>query len=118
MGIEVKGTNCKLWVKEHDGQNGPWRSYTIGVSKKDMDGNWAKAYQEASFTKNVEGVDKVPNGTVFDFEGWMSVRVGRDRDGKVVNRPIVMVNKAKFEYNEDFDAGDSYEQLEEDVPFN
>ena len=47
----------------------------------------------------------------------MSVRVGRDRDGKVVNRPIVMVNKAKFEYNEDFDAGDSYEQLEEDVPF-
>lgn len=121
MSIDVKGTNCKLWIKEHDGKDGnKWRTYSIGVSRKDMNGNYINAYQDVMFTRNAGFDEKIPNGTVFDFEGWMSVKTRKDRDGKERNYPIITINKAKFEYDPQAEREsyrDSFETLSEDIPF-
>lgn len=121
MSIDVTGKNCKLWINEHKKQNGDvWHTYTIGVSKKDQNGQYVNAYQDVQFTKNVDPT-RIPNGTTFDFEGWLSVKVYRDKDGKEVRRPIIMINKANFQYDPKAAAEsyqDSFEGLDEDVPFN
>ena len=117
MSINVDGKNCKLWISEHQKQNGDkWFSYSIGVSKKDMTGNWSRAYQDVQFTKNADP-SGVPNGTIFDFKGWMSVRTYKDKDGKEVNKPIIVINEASFDYNPVVDQMDSFEALDENVPF-
>ena len=125
MSIDVTGKNCKLWIPDHKREDGSvWHTYTVGVSKKDMDGHWVNAYQDILFTKNAGFSDDIPNGTVFDFEGWMSVKTYKDRDGKEVRRPVIMVNKANFEYDRGQARADSYEQLDgfeqasDDIPFN
>ena len=121
MSIDINGKNCKLWVNEHKKQNGDlWFTYTVGVSRKDQNGQYVNAYQDVQFTKNADPAG-IPNGTTFDFEGWLSVKVYRDKDGKEVRRPIIMINRASFNYSPEA-AGESYadsfEALAEDVPFN
>lgn len=121
MGVDVKGTNCKLWIKEHEGKDGnKWNSYSISVSRKDMNGSYVTAYQDVTFTRNAGLTEDIPNGTVFDFEGWMSTRTRKDREGKERNYPVITINKARFEYDPEASResyNDSFEQLDEDVPF-
>lgn len=119
MSVEVRGNNCKLWIKEREGRDGDkWYSYSIGVSKKDMNGSYINAYQDVAFTRNAGLTSDIKNGTTFDFEGWMSVKVFKDREGKEVRRPIIMINKANFKYDRSEVQSDSFEALDEDVPFN
>ena len=121
FGINVKGEDCKLWVNEHKKQNGDvWYSYTTTVSKKDMTGNWVRSYQDITFTKNADPTG-IPNGTEFDFEGWLSPRPYKTRDGKEATKTVIVINKASFKYNPQAAAesyNDSFEGLDEDVPFN
>ena len=120
MSIDVTGKNCKLWIKEHEGRdNRKWNSYSIGVSKKDMSGTYINAYQDVTFTRNVD-VSNIPNGTLFDFEGWMSAKTRKDKDGNSRNYPVITINKANFRYDPKASAEsyqDSFESLEEDIPF-
>lgn len=118
MSIDVKGSNCKLWFNERESKDGgTWKTYTVSVSKRDKTGNWVRAYQDVMFTRDVDASD-VPNGSTFDFEGWMSVKSYRDRDGKEVCRPVLMINKAIFPDMQHSDGpADSFEQVDEDVPF-
>ena len=99
MGVDVKGTNCKLWIKEHEGKDGnKWNSYSISVSRKDMNGSYVTAYQDVTFTRNA----------------------GKDKEGKERNYPVITINKARFEYDPEASResyNDSFEQLDEDVPF-
>ena len=120
MSVDVKGTNCKLWIKAHEGKNGnKWNTYTVGVSSKDMDGQYINAYQDVKFTRSSGFDETIANGTIFDFEGWMSAKTRKDKDGKSTNYPIIVINKAVFKNNPNakFDSGDSFEQLDEDCPF-
>ena len=97
MSINVKGENCKLWINERNGKNGKFKSYSIGVSRKDMNtGEWIRGYQDVTFTKNVD-VNGIENGTTFDFEGWMSTRTAKDSEGKSYQKPVIMINKASFQ---------------------
>lgn len=121
MSIEVKGKNCKLWIKEHEGKDGnKWNTYSIGVSRKDLNGSYVNAYQDVTFTRNAGLTSDIPNGTLFDFEGWMSVKTRKDRDGNSRNYPVITVNKANFQYDPQAAAEsyqDSFEQLDSDIPF-
>lgn len=114
MGIDVKGKNCKLWIKEREGRNGAWKTYSVSVSRKDQSGQYINSYQDVSFTKNVD-VSDIPNGTVFDFEGWLTPKTFKDRDGNEVRRTIIMINKASFELSDGY--GDSFAEAEGDIPF-
>ena len=119
--IDVSGKNCKLWIKEHEKQDGSkWCTYTIGVSRKDANGTYTNAYQDVTFTRNAGITSDVPNGVLFDLEGWMSVRSRRDREGNSRNYPVITINRADFHYDPTPANGnyeDSFEALEEDVPF-
>ena len=118
MGIEVSGKNCKLWISHHKGSNGnEWDSYSVGVSRKDQDGQYINAYQDVAFTRNAGMNENVKNGTTFDFEGWMSVKVYKDREGKEVRKPVITINKTNLDSIADEELPDSFDQLDEDVPF-
>lgn len=121
MGIDIKGTNCKVWRQEHDRNDGSkWFSYTVGVSRKNMDGSWTNGYQKADFSKNSGAPDIIPNGARCDFEGFMTVKTRKDKEGKEIKESIIMITSVEFK-----DLGkpgeddlDTFEQMEEDIPFN
>lgn len=115
MSIDVQGKNCRLWIKKHESKNGEWNSYTVGVSKKDMDGNYMNAYQDVQFTRNANLPEDVQNGAFFDFEGWMGVKTRKDRDGKETKFPVIVINKASFREREEYT--DSFAQVDADIPF-
>ena len=121
MSIDVTGKNCKLWIKEHESKDGrKWNSYSIGVSKKDMSGTYINAYQDVTFTRSSGISDRIPNGTLFDFEGWLSPKAYKARDGKEATKTVIVINKARFKYDQQAAAesyNDSFEGLDEDVPF-
>jgi len=116
MGIECSGKNCKLWIKEREGRDGKWFSYSVGVSSKNAGGGWTNAYQDVRFTRNVSLPSDIQNGTLFDFEGWLGAKESKDRDGRQSNRVILFINKASFQMKERL-PDDSFEAIEEDIPF-
>lgn len=121
MSIDVTGKNCKLWIKEHEGKDGnKWNTYSVGVSRKDMNGTYINAYQDVTFTRSSGISDRIPNGTLFDFEGWMSVKTRKDKDGTSRNYPVITISKANFHYDPKAAAesySDSFDAIMEDVPF-
>lgn len=114
MGVDVKGTNCKLWISTHSGSNGEFNTFSVGVSNKDMDGNYINAYQDVVFTRNSGISPDIKNGTVFDFEGWMSARTRKSKDGREYTKPVIVIKKANFRTD---DVEDNYTELDEDIPF-
>lgn len=121
MGIDIKGTKCKLWKSEHPSKdgNGKWFSYTVGVSRKNQDGTYLNAYQDVEFSRNAAIPDEVPNGADIEFEGFMTCKPRRDKDGRTYNRPYVLITKAVFPglVDDGFDP-EGYEALDDDIPFN
>ena len=115
MGIDVKANNVKLWKNEHEGRKGKWYTYSISVSKKMKDGSYKnkgiKVYP-------AEGLPReLPNGATCDIEGFMTLDVFEGRDGEVMN-PMIYAKTIKFRDYESQNLGDSFEELDEDVPFN
>lgn len=108
--IDVKAQNVKIWRKDFQGKNGEFYKYTASVSGKNKEGRFINAYIPVKFSKKADAPEKIDNGAVCDFEGFLSVESYKDREGNERNQPIVVVMKAHFE-------GDSFEELSEDLPF-
>lgn len=114
MSIDVNAKNVKLWKNEHEGRKGTWYSYSISVSKKMKDGSYKNKGMKV-YPKN--GLPKdLPNGASCDIEGFLTLEVWEGRDGEVVT-PMIFANTIKFHDYESQDYGDSFEALDEDVPF-
>ena len=47
----------------------------------------------------------------------MSVKVYKDREGKEVRKPVITINKTNLDSIADEELPDSFDQLDEDVPF-
>ena len=119
MSIDVYAKNVKLWKNEHDGRKGTWYTYSISVSKKNRDGSYKNKGMKV-YPKDGLPAD-LPNGAMCDIEGFMTLDVWDGRDGEVVN-PMIFATNIKFHDYESQglsseDLGDSYEQLDEDMPF-
>lgn len=56
MGLTIKTDDkgVKVFRKDREGKNGPWATYSVGVSSKDMNGNWINGYVDVQFKKGVE----------------------------------------------------------------
>lgn len=109
--MEVKATNAKIWRKDIEGKNGTFYRYSVSVSKKMQDDKWVNAYIPVVFSKKADAPEKIENGALCDFEGFMSVDSYTDKDGNTRNAPQIVVMSARFE-------GDSFEQAEVEIPFN
>lgn len=74
MSTTIEG-KAKIWAKDFDGR----RIYSISVSTKDQNGNWANAYQPVRFRKGVQ----VENGSVIDFRGFATVSIGKEKNSVI-----------------------------------
>ena len=115
MSINVECKNVKLWKNEHEGRKGTFYTYSVSVSKKMKDGSYKnkgmKVYPKDGLPNDI------PNGAVCDIEGFMTLDVYESRNGEVSN-PMIYANSIKFHDYEAQGDYDSFEQLDEDVPFN
>lgn len=108
--MEVSAKGAKIWRKDIEGKNGTFHKYSVSVSKKTQDGKYVNAYIPVVFSKKADAPDKIENGALCDFEGFMSVESYTDRDGNTRNTPQIVIMSALFE-------GDGFEQAEAEIPF-
>ena len=108
--MDVSEKKAKIWRKDYQGKNGEFYRYSVSVSKKNEDGKYVNAYIPIRFSKKADAPEKIENGAVCSFEGFMSVESFKDKDGNDRNQPMIVVMSVQFE-------GDSFEQMEEDIPF-
>lgn len=108
--MDVSEKKAKIWRKDYQGKNGEFYRYSVSISKKNEDGKYVNAYLPIKFSKKADAPEKIENGTFCSFEGFMSVESFKDKDGNERNQPMIIAMSAQFE-------GDSFEQMEEDIPF-
>ena len=108
--MEVSAKNAKIWRKDIEGKNGTFYKYSVSVSKKTQDGKYVNAYIPVVFSKKSDAPEKIDNGALCDFEGFMSVESYTDREGVTRNTPQIVIMSALFEE-------DGFEQAEEELPF-
>lgn len=56
--IETDGKAVTVYVSERQTQNGTFKTYSIGVSSKDKDGNWVNGFLPCNFRKGTEIANK------------------------------------------------------------
>ena len=108
-----------VFVKEHQGRNGAWKSYTTAVSNKDESGNWDNDYYEVVFVKNAKGYE-IANKTKIDIlDGWLSCRSYQTADGE--KKIVSQIKVSAFNFVEEPTARDIPSQYEavrtDDIPF-
>ena len=108
--MEVSAKKAKIWRKDIEGKNGTFHKYSVSVSKKTQDGKYVNAYIPVVFSKKADAPEKIENGALCDFEGFMSVESYTDRDGNTRNTPQIVIMSALFEE-------DGFEQAESEIPF-
>ncbi len=108
--MEVSAKNAKIWRKDIEGKKGTFHKYSVSIGKKTEDGKWVNAYIPVVFSKKADAPEKIENGAVIDFEGFMSVESFTDRDGNTRTAPQIVIMSALFEE-------DGFAQAEEEIPF-
>ena len=108
--MEVSGKNVKVWRKDIQGKNGMFYKYTVGISKKTQDGKYVNAYIPVVFSKRADAPEKIENGAVIDFDGFMSVESYTDKEGNTRNSPQIVIMNAVIE-------DDGFAQAEAEIPF-
>lgn len=109
--MDVKENKAKIWRRDIQSRNGEFYRYNVGISRKNEDGSWTNAYMPIKFSKKSGAPEKIENGATCSFEGFMSVDSYKDKEGRAVNTPIIIAMSVTF------DGQDSFEQMEEDIPF-
>ena len=113
--MEVRAERAKLWRKDIEGKNGTFYKYSVSISKKTQDGKWVNAYVPVVFSKKADAPERITNGALCNFEGFMSVESYTDREGNTRNTPQIVIMKVEFD--DPTEGADSFEQAEEEIPF-
>ena len=109
--MDVSEKKARIWRKDIEGKNGTFYKYSVSVSRKTQDGKWVNAYIPVVFSKKADAPEKIENGAICEFEGFVSVETYKDKDGVERHQPQIVIMSVRFE-NED-----SFEQIEEEIPF-
>lgn len=114
--MDVTAKRVKIWRKDFKRKDGTeFHKYTASISKKSQDGKFINTYIPVVFSKRADAPEKIDNGALCDFEGFMSVESYTDRDGNVKTSPQIVVMSVEFD---DPTVGvDSFEQASDDIPF-
>ena len=118
--MDISAKNAKIWRKDIEGKNGTFHVYSTGVSSKNQDGTYTNAYIDVFFSKKSGAPEKISNGAVCDFDGFMSAHTYKNKDGKTVAVPQIVVMSVQFKdevVDKEADVDDSFEQLDDDMPF-
>lgn len=112
--MEVRAERAKLWRKDIEGKNGTFYKYSVGISRK-QDGKWVNAYVPVVFSKKADAPERITNGALCNFEGFMSVESYTDREGNTRNTPQIVIMKVEFD--DPTEGADGFEQAESEIPF-
>ena len=116
--MDISGKGVKIWRKDVQGKNGTFYRYSVSVSSKKEDGSWATEYLPIRFAKRANMPEKISNGAKCDFSGFLSVDEYRDREGNVSKSlQIIAMRAVLTDGGDPSEEVDSFEQLEEDLPF-
>lgn len=117
MAINISGKDLKLWIGEHQKQDGgTWRDYSFGINKKNQDGTYVNGYLRAKFVGEAREIpEDLPNGTKCDIEGYIGLEHYIKRDGTEMKNPMIMVTKVKF--HDLPEPIDGFDEIDEDMPF-
>jgi hypothetical protein len=110
--MDIIAKRAKIWRKDIEGKNGTFYKYSTSVSRKTEDGSFVNAYMDVRFSKKSGAPEKIENGALCDFSGFMSVDSFEGKDGKKRNTPVIIIMDVKFEGDED-----GFAEAEEDIPF-
>ena len=113
--MDVIAKNAKIWRKDIEGRNGVFYKYSVSVSKKNEEGKYVNAYIPVVFSKRSGAPEIIPNGTVCDFKGFMSVDFYTDKAGNTVSNPQIVIMEVKFECDED--EVEDFASTDIDIPF-
>ena len=117
--INVEAENVRLWVNEHTRDDGStWNSYSISTSSKDQEGGYINKSLEVRMTRDVEIPADLKNGALVTIRGSLSNRTFTVNGDRRVEH-MLWAREIDFEkpYEPKGEKADSFEQLEEDVPF-
>lgn len=112
--MDIKGKGVRVWRKEIEGKNGTFYRYSVSVSSKRDDGSYANKYMPIKFAKNANMPEKIANGAKCDFSGFLSVE---ERGDSIKEFVIIAMNATLIDGGDPTEGVDSFEQLEEDLPF-
>ena len=80
MGLKIitEQTTVTVYVNERQTQNGSFKTYSIGVSSKDKDGNWVIGFLPCNFRK---GTDIANKSKITISNSFPTVRKYTDKTG-------------------------------------
>lgn len=113
--MDISAKKAKIWRKDIDGRNGTFYRYSVSVSRKNEDGSFTNAYIPVRFSKKSGAPEKITNGALCDFSGFMSVESYTDKEGKTVNSPQIVIMNVEFE--DPTEGVDSFSQADDDISF-
>lgn len=111
--MNVSEKNARIWRKDYEGKNGEYSRYSVGIRNKNPDGTYITYYMPIKFSRKSGAPEKIENGAACDFEGFLSVEAYTNKNGDEVKQPQIIVMKAVFQT----ESADSFEELEEQIPF-
>ena len=117
--INVEAENVRLWINEHKRDDGStWNSYSISTSSKDMEGGYINKSLELRMTRDVEIPADLKNGALVTIRGSLSNRAFTVNGDRRVEH-MLWAREVDFEkpYEPKGEKADSFEQLQEDMPF-
>ena len=111
--MNVSDKNAKIWAREIEGKNGKFYRYSVSVSKK-TDGKYVHTYIPVMFSKKSGAPEKIPNGTLCNYEGFVTVDDYKGKDGVPKFTPMIVIMSVEFAD----DIGEvGFTQTEEEIPF-
>jgi len=111
FGNELKFNNAYIWANDIETKNGTFRKYKLSVSGKDKDGNAMYADLDVQLPKNCP---EIHNKTKVSTEGFLAADNYKNKDGKEIKKMKYVVMNIVLD---DEDGMDSFEQVEESLPF-
>ena len=120
--IEVTAENAKLWINVHVRDDGSkWYTYSISTSSKDKDtGDYINKSLEVRMTRDVILPEGLANGETVDIKGSLSNRAFTDKEGNKRVEHMLWAREVDFPNRKaplPSEPADSFDALEEDLPF-
>lgn len=119
MSNSITFTNTKLWKNEHEGRKGTWYTFSVSVSKKMQDGSYKNKGMRVFSKEPIP--NEVPNGTLVDIDGFLTLDAYEGRNGEVTNIALFATNidykDWEGELSDPTEEYGDYGTVEEGVPF-
>lgn len=120
--INVEAENIRLWVNVHERPDGTtWKSYSISTSSKTESGDYINKSLEVKMTRDVNLPENIANGQLVTIRGSLSNRPYMSKNGEKRVEHILWAREVELESNRTpapkGEPADSFNALEEDVPF-